>query len=172
MKKNVIEKIALEMMYTEDEGYLSADNIVSDDKIIAQIKDVEDLELKDRDGRTLLLNAVCYKREKVVKYLIDRKASVNNADNQGFYPLHVAVMNGDYNVTELLLKNGAEVNARNEYGNTPLMLMKPNFTTDIVKILLQYGADPILKNEYDISALDVFANFPNLSEVLSEYQKQ
>ncbi len=172
MKKNVIEKIALEMMRTADEGYLSADEIVSDDKIIEQIKDVEDLELKDRDGRTLLLNAVCYKREEVVKYLIDRKASINNADNQGFYPLHVSVMKGDYNVTELLLKNGAEVNARNEYGNTPLMLIEPNFPAEIVTLLLEYGADPTLKNEYDVSALDVFANFPNLSEALSDYQNK
>ena len=172
MKKNVIEKIVIEMMCTADEGYFSADEIVSDDKIIEQIKDVEDLELKDRDGRTLLLNAVCYKREKVVKYLIDRKASVNNADNQGFYPLHVAVMKGDYNITELLLKNGAEVNARNECGNTPLMLMNLNFPIDIVKILPQHGADPTLKNEYDVSALDVFGNIPSFSELLSEYEKQ
>lgn len=62
-KKNIIDDIALRMRFEE----------VSDDAIIAMIQEyVQDLEMGDRDGRTLLLHAAFLNRRSVTEWLVEQ----------------------------------------------------------------------------------------------------
>jgi ankyrin repeat protein len=62
--------------------------------------------------------------------LIERGAAVNQGDNSGFTPLHLAAANGYLEIARLLLEAGADANARTSetagtrWGNkTPLELL-------------------------------------------------
>ncbi|WP_257264753.1 ankyrin repeat domain-containing protein [Endozoicomonas sp. ONNA2] len=54
------------------------------------------------------------------RVLIDHKADVNAADQQGQTPLHIAVENGHVHCLNQLVSHGANVNATNNLGETPL----------------------------------------------------
>lgn len=75
-------------------------------------------------------------------------AVLNQKNNVGQTPLHVAVLNNrgssHYEVIEILLKNGADPNVEDEMGYTPLSYLlcirrKPNVET--LKLFLEFKAD-------------------------------
>jgi ankyrin repeat protein len=60
------------------------------------------------------------------------------ADEEGYFPLHVAVRENRYQVVALLLSKGADVNARSSVGETALHLVRNVKTAEL---LLSKGAD-------------------------------
>lgn len=80
--------------------------------------------------------------------LDDAEVSVNEPQQNGWYPLHCAVTNGALDVVRALLDRGADVNARIAgCSRTPLMLACANdanthSSLDIVLELIARGADP------------------------------
>ncbi len=52
--------------------------------------------------------------------LIERKADINNREGNGFTPLMLAAMRGNFQVAALLLEKGADMTAVNKFGkNAP-----------------------------------------------------
>ena len=68
----------------------------------------------------------------------------------GGYPLHLAVLVGHKEITELLLKNGADINitARDQHGGTPLHWAVFVGNKEMAKLLVEGGAD-INAPDYD-----------------------
>ena len=64
--------------------------------------------LKTTDGRTPLYISVDFRAVEVAILLIDLKADVNLAKENGRTPLLAAAQKNFSDVTELLLKNGAD----------------------------------------------------------------
>jgi ankyrin repeat protein len=83
--------------------------------------------------------------EKIKTRLAQAPKAVNEKDQEGRTPLHVAVIEGKKEAAELLIAAGADVNARDNAGLTPLHLAvssaAPTGPTDIVELLLARGAD-------------------------------
>jgi ankyrin repeat protein len=79
-----------------------------------------DISYRDKDGRTLLHNAVSRSREDIVDLLLKHGADINAKDKYGYTSLHWAVSSKNKEMVELLVARGADVNARNLQGNTPL----------------------------------------------------
>lgn len=152
MEKDLFTTIVLDMSCTDEEW-----EFVSDTDIISRIQGIDDLEQKDRDGRTLLINAACYGRADVVNYLLRRGSDVCAKDNLGFSVLHAGVMSNDIKTVKSVLEAGADANEKNQFGNTPVMVA--NLLTDlkIFRVLIDNGADPDQKNNYGISAFDMFS---------------
>jgi ankyrin repeat protein len=90
-----------------------------------------------------ILHTACYHKGPIlVETLIKAGADVNENNNQdGRYPLHVAVLYSDLDTIKCLLDNGADVNATNNDEETALHLAAENDRIEVVKILLLYGAD-------------------------------
>ena len=70
----------------------------------------KDVNVKDNEGRTALMEAVDYGMEKVVKNLLEKSADVNAKDNYGLTALIEAARWDDGKIVELLLEKSAEVN--------------------------------------------------------------
>ena len=169
MKTDQFEKIVLSMGATEKLMPIK-EFVVTDEQIIDWLSSAYNLEENDRDGRTLLVNAACYGRSKVVAHLLARGADLNASDKQLYTALHASVISGDYDTVLLLIKNGANIHAKNAHGATPLMVCRTNHL-EVIELLLQHGADPHEKNNAGVCAYDAFAYFPNIIELFDHYAK-
>ncbi len=103
----------------------------------------------DKNGETLLMQAVQAMQPDVVKRLIEKGAPVNIAvaagfKNSGMTALHIANKHGNKFSVEAILNGGANVNAKDAFGCTPLHYA----ATDDDKLQL------MLKKTPDIDARD------------------
>lgn len=155
-KKNIIEDIYFMM-----QG-------VNADALFPTLEQLTDMELTDRDGRTVLINAAFCGRLDVVEFCAARGANINAADKNGFTALHAAVQEKHIEIIKFLLAHGADVNAQNAFGNNPVFILTPQFPMEVFEILLANGADPHMKNLYGMSAADKWA-MANYPEILKKY---
>ena len=77
-----------------------------------------------------------------IRGLLEQGAYVDQIDQQGMWPLLVAVHNGDADVVRALLDGGADANkARTDGGSTPLLMAAQEGHAEVVRMLLDGGAD-------------------------------
>ncbi|KMQ52635.1 Ankyrin 1 [Chitinispirillum alkaliphilum] len=107
-----------------------------------------DINCKDPQGRTALIEAAWSGHLEIVKLLIARGADVNAADKSGFTALMRASEEGYTFIVKALIKHGANVNCCGTVkGKTPLMLAAENGHLKIIDILLEAGSE-INKSDY------------------------
>ncbi|KAI2638093.1 hypothetical protein GGS21DRAFT_455281 [Xylaria nigripes] len=98
-----------------------------------------DIECKDKDGCTPLMQAAYNGHEQVVKLLLEKGADIESKDNICWTPLMQATYNGHEQVVKLLLEKGADIKSKDKYGQTPLMLAKDSGKEEIVDILVEWS---------------------------------
>lgn len=113
----------------------------------------------DSGGLTALLYAARENCLACVEVLVDNRADIDLPDPDGVSPLHVAIMNANWDLARRLIEAGADVNQWDIYGEAPLFTaiglrsridggrasIDPLNATDgltIVKTLLERGANP------------------------------
>jgi ankyrin repeat protein len=101
-----------------------------------------DLEKSWDLGRTPLLWAAYYGRERMAFALIEAGARTDVVDYRDDSPLHFAAMNGNIELARSLLARGLPLDAQNAYGQTPLALSLYAPDTVAMRYLLDEGADP------------------------------
>jgi ankyrin repeat protein len=72
---------------------------------------------------------------KIVEFLIEKGANVNNIEKYENTPLHHAVEGGSEKIVRMLLKHGAKIDAVNYDKETPLDMVKKLGRVGIQKIL-------------------------------------
>jgi ankyrin repeat protein len=80
----------------------------------------KDVEARDRDGRTGLINAAYSGDPALVKSWLAEGADVNGADRGGWTALHAAVYYWHLATVEALLDAGANIEAEDVHGKAPL----------------------------------------------------
>ena len=80
---------------------------------------------------------------------------VNQADNNGWTPLHIAAENGRLAVAGHLLARGAEVSAGNKDGWRPLHLAAREGHAAAAKLLVARGADVAARTRSGATPLDL-----------------
>lgn len=149
-----------------DEGW-TALHLAATAEIAAMLLDAgADINARNRHkvfgpGNSPLSAAVYQDRRDVVKLLIERGADLNQGDNAGWRPIHLAVANGRLKTARMLLEAGASTNVRTEEATglkwakkTPLELLavtdrtgeggrtptRPEVDEEMTALLRQYGA--------------------------------
>lgn len=127
---------------------------------LSQQLDAAAAQLRDEDGRTLLMHAALAEdaTATMISFLVERGAAVNAADSeQQWTALHFAARDGKSEIVRSLLDHGAQVDAVDRFGNTPLWrwVMANTPTAEIAIALLRHGADPRRKNHSNNSPLDL-----------------
>lgn len=133
------------------------------DSILKKLGEGININARDSGGRTLLMEAVIYRKYKLIELLIRQEADVNIRDNRNWTALHFASRDYDLISTKLLVENGADVNAQDDYGNTVISnaVFSSHGNGDVIKFLRKYGADINIKNKSGISALDLAKTISN-----------
>lgn len=151
---------------------------------IALVNRGMDVNTVDRQGNTLLTQAVRRDLPELFDYLLQRRARVNTRNRNGetalsvaaylgrmryverlveagaeinFFgwpPLAYAAYNGHTEIVEYLIKRGADVDGKTENGSTALFFASRFGHTETVRVLLKYQADPTVVNEHDETAVD------------------
>ena len=87
---------------------------------------------------TPLQVASFFGRTKVVQLLLDRGADIDAPNNP---PLHLAILEKDFEIVQLLLEHGADVNFRDNRDRTLYQVAESWGLTEIARLLLQHGAE-------------------------------
>jgi uncharacterized protein len=98
-------------------------------------------------GETALMHAAWKGHVDAVKWLLDRRARINN-EGLEWSALHYAVFAGQEDVARLLIERGADVNARSTNGSSILMMAAREGRDGLAKVLLGAGADPRVTNDH------------------------
>ena len=148
---------------------LDTDNLDNDNLIMEYINDIPDIDLRGRDGRTLLIHACTYNKKAIVQYLIGKSADVNLQDDMGYSALHACVISNNLDCAKVLVQIGADINLRDNFGNVPLFYTSKG-AYDMLHFLLAHGANCDAKNFYDVSPVDIFqADFAAL-QIFDKYR--
>ena len=90
---------------------------------------------------TPLMIAVYKEDYDMVKYLLDKGANPNTANNEKKTALMIANDDGNFDISKLLIQQGANINAQDEDGYTTLMNAALIGDYEMVKFLLENGAN-------------------------------
>jgi len=80
------------------------------------------LDIRDTDGKTLLLTAAANGQTDIVRTLVSAGADVNTQRNDGASALSVASQQGHLEIVNILLENQEHIETRYNEGHTPLWL--------------------------------------------------
>ena len=100
----------------------------------------------DSDGRTPLIDAARFNKKDAVRFLLENKADVNKASDNGWTPLHWVVSQGKLSMLKTLVEAGADVNAADKLGNTPLHYAAKFEQYGFVSYLIKHGARTDVRN--------------------------
>lgn len=99
-----------------------------------------DVNAKDDEGDSVLVNACRSGSLRIVELLLDRGASVE--PSEGYSPLNIACFHGHTLIARTLVDKGADVNGIGPDGYTPLALaMEDTVCLETVHLLISAGAD-------------------------------
>ena len=140
------------------------------------------LELKEPisgdEEKTLLLQAMKYRRTEIIELLLAKGANVDVADNEGNTPLHILTdryvqhINRSTDIAAALIKNKANLNLQNKWGHTPLHLAIIQENEKIAQLLLENEANVNLVDYQGETPLHHLlarpAHFPLIANLLLE----
>lgn len=121
------------------------------------IEIMNDYEAKNRDGRTVLHQAIYQGNPQVVAWLLKKGVSLEERDAHGRTPLQAACFFRQFKCVLNLLKAGANINAvtENYKQETAMHIAAQREFPDIIKVLLSHGCDKSLTNSRGRSASEV-----------------
>jgi quinoprotein dehydrogenase-associated probable ABC transporter substrate-binding protein len=100
-----------------------------------------DVNARDPQGSTPLLNAVRVSAPDMVTYLIEHNADVSRPDSDGWTPIMTAAWLNDGDLVAYLASHKANINARNPVGLTPLGIASEYGKDIAVVALVHAGSD-------------------------------
>jgi len=116
-------------------------------------KSLEDLDARDRYGRTALVWSICSGAEDLTRALLAANADVKIVDQVGFSALHGAARDGSIEILRLLLQRGALTGIADRDGWLPLHFAAAFRHGACVQALVEKSADVSVKTGDGVTAL-------------------
>jgi hypothetical protein len=134
---NLLYQIINHVIYTDDEKYELLKIIMNKIKVINEINEI--------------VNEIVKKKStKILQLFIDHNVDINSPDDEGTYPLHMAVSFENIAIIEMLIKNGANIECLDGENKTPLNIAIDINSFEITSILLKAGAN----SHHEYNSLD------------------
>ena len=121
------------------------------------LADGTDVNVKNDDGLTPLINAAGFGHKEIAELLIAEGADVNMKDDVGVSTLYWAVSLGEKGTAELLIEKGADVNVQCD-GISPLHQAAYGGNKEITELLIAKGANVNSLNEDKGTPLDALSS--------------
>jgi ankyrin repeat protein len=115
-------------------------------KITTIIKDANDINAPDKEGRPPLILATLINDKKLVELLVSGDANIQAADADGNTALHIAAAENYLSLVEYLLDKGAQINLQNNAGQTPLLFAICQKNAKMTEYLLGRQANPDIQS--------------------------
>ncbi len=109
-------------------------------RLQSRLRQGADPNARDKDGRTLLMDAVAGGQLDAMRLLIAHKADLNAHANNGATPLMVAAEQGRLDAAKLLVESGADLNAASRGWGTALKTAERSGHNDVAAMLRKAGA--------------------------------
>ncbi len=93
-------------------------------------------------GNGLLVSQATEGDARGIEESLQEGASIEACDEEGYTPLHCAVMSGNARAVQTLIAAGANVSAKTGLGMTPLGFAVTDHNSRLVELLLKAHADP------------------------------
>ena len=135
-------------------------------------KDKTFIDVRNLQGMTPLLISISNLNYGISDLLLKFGANPNLArTDDGYYPLHIAALNGIGWLGEILLEYKANINALDNEGATPLILAVKGHHRDFIALLLRRGADIDIADNSGKKVMDYALDwgFSDLIEMLENY---
>lgn len=113
------------------------------------------LHARDEKGWPLLFFACEDNRYDLVKWLLHKNASPNEAADDGNTPLMIAAEQGHKQLGRRLFRASADLNSRNHTGDTSLMIALRSLSVDFADWLLREGCEVACRNKYKEDAREI-----------------
>jgi len=105
------------------------------EKFKEMVSALEDINIQNKYGWTLLHIAIRRDRKEMVEYLLDNNADINKIDGVGWTPLMEAIMDEMTALVKLLVDRGADKSIANARGATAPMLAQKFGRSDMFEYL-------------------------------------
>ncbi len=131
-----------------------------------------DVNLRGKNGQSLLKVAGQADSEEAMQILLDAGADINAQDDSGYTALNSCMASEHFDSVKFLLEHGAEPNIANNEGIAPLHYAILKGRLDIAELLLEHGAKPDFEYEKEYSLplrLAVLCGKPEMVELLLKY---
>ncbi|KAK9874503.1 hypothetical protein WA026_002854 [Henosepilachna vigintioctopunctata] len=130
----------------------------------------DDVNLRDKNGWTILHNVVKLGNEAYTEKLLQMGADVNAITSNGFTPLHLACMGKHEECIDVILNYGPSMNVQHSKFSTPLHLyiLSGMKNVPLLKKILSKGADPNITDMDGNTALHLLA-FRKHTEKMEEF---
>lgn len=92
------------------------------EKFKEMVTALEDINIQNKYGWTLLHISIRRDRKEMVSFLLDSGAGINKIDGVGWTPLMEAIMDEKLELVKLLVEKGADKSIANQRGATAPML--------------------------------------------------
>jgi len=123
-------------------------------KIIDLLEEGLDIDAKDSDGRTALMNATLANDIDFFKHLVDFDADPNEQDNQGKSVISYVILYGNNAMLKYLFKYPViMLNSGDKVGMTPLMYAVEKQQPAIIRFLIKKGANTNIQDKEGNTAL-------------------
>lgn len=139
---------------------------LSNEKLYELINDIiyvwSILETKRVDLTPLEIEILMDNKEEVLN-LINSGTDLNKISPSGYFPLEVAIVMSNYDLSKLLIENGANVNIKSKYKPLNVAVTMKNYK--IVKLLIDNGVDINAVDEFGFNALHYLLNTGNVINI-------